>query len=360
MSLRIIAASNKTQSDWDSYVAAHADASPYHSSAWLRSVVNGYGHRDASVIAYENDKIVGVFPLISMPLPFGKERFVSLPFCDMGYPLVNSPDIATKLIAHVHGTATQSKASVCEIRDYLRELPVEDKTKETLDSVSSVNQKVSMLLTLPDDKEALFGSFKSKLRSQVRKAEKNGLTSELGNSPALIDEFYDVFAKNMHKLGSPVHSKSWFDALAKEYGDNLTVGVVRSEGQCIGAGIVLSVGDKVAIPWASTLSAFNRLSPNMMLYWNFLAKACDSGKKQFDFGRSTFGEGTYKFKQQWGAQPRPLQWYDLLSESVSDGDAEEQEGEASKLRNMVEKIWTRLPLSLTKILGPVVRKHISL
>ena len=32
----------------------------------------------------------------------------------------------------------------------------------------------------------------------------------------------------------------------------------------------------------------------------------------FDFGRSSEGEGTYKFKKQWGAKPTPLVWYDSI------------------------------------------------
>ncbi len=382
MSLQIVTASEKTHDDWTRYVEGHADATPYHSIAWVNSVEKGYGHENASYLAYENGVVVGVLPLINMPVPFGKSRFVSLPFCDMGYPLGDSREVVDQLLLHASQLAEQSHASVCEVRDYLRASSAH--STDTSNSAEAVNstivttgttgttdisasasqtahhQKVSMLLSLPDDKETLFSSFKSKLRSQVRKAEKNGLTSELGNTASLIDEFYEVFAQNMHKLGSPVHSKGWFQALAEEYGDNLTVGVVRSEGQCIGAGIVLSLGHKIAIPWASTLSDFNRLSPNMMLYWNFLAMACDTGKTQFDFGRSTFGEGTYKFKQQWGAEPRPLAWYDLLSESVSASHDKEENSEPSKLRSIVESVWTRLPLSLTKTLGPMVRKHISL
>lgn len=357
MSLQIITANHSTQGAWDEYVRHHADASPYHASAWLKAVEKGYGHGNASLLAYENDEVVGVLPLVNMSLPFSKDRLVSLPFCDMGYPLANSPAITATLLDHAKELARQSKASICEIRDYLRQPATGETTDEIKSDSDKAHQKVSMLLPLPNDKEELFSSFKSKLRSQVRKAEKNGLTGELGNSALLVDEFYEVFAQNMHKLGSPVHGKGWFEALAQAYGDNLTIGVVRSEGRCIGAGIVLSVGVKMSIPWASTLAEFNRLSPNMMLYWNFLSLACDSGKKQFDFGRSTFGEGTYKFKQQWGAEPRPLHWYDLLAEK---SELDEPVGEPSKLRGCVEQVWTKLPLSLTKKVGPMIRKHISL
>lgn len=347
MAVQITAATEAYRQDWDNYVSQHSDVTPYHRYAWLAAVTSAYGHKNASLIALEGDTVVGVLPLVNMPVPMGKARLVSLPFCDLGYPLADTAEIRAHLLQKAEEKAQQLNAAVLDIRDYQR---------QSLDQDDTDGKKVSMLLPLPEDKDALWAGFKSKLRSQVRKAEKNGLDSEVGNSPALIDEFYDVFAENMRKLGSPVHAKQWFKSLAAEYGDALYVGVVRNEGRCIGAGIVITAGDKMAIPWASTLAEFNRLSPNMLLYWNFLALACDLGKSEFDFGRSTAGEGTFKFKQQWGAAPRPLDWHDLLATEV----ATESAGGTSRLRPYIEKTWSSLPLGITKCVGPLLRKHISL
>lgn len=350
---KIVKAESQYKDQWDAFVSRHPDASPYHAYAWLEAVQSAYKHTNAGLIAFEGDEIVGVLPAVKMSLPLLKPKLVSLPFCDMGYPLSKDDSVREQLTKSYLDSAQALNASSAELRDYLRH----SGNNTEVEPIES-GRKVSMLLPLPADKDDLWGSFKSKLRSQVRKAEKNGLSSELGNSPSLLDEFYEVFAENMRKLGSPVHSKQWFEALRTSYKDNLLIGVVRNEGQCIGAGIVISTGNKVSIPWASTLAEFNRLSPNMMLYWNFLAYACDSGKEQFDFGRSSFGEGTFKFKQQWGAQPRPLDWQDLL---VTGSSADiKAEGPTSNLRDKVEKIWAKLPLSLTKTLGPQIRRHISL
>jgi hypothetical protein len=86
-----------------------------------------------------------------------------------------------------------------------------------------------------------------------------------------------------------------------------------------------------------------------------LEYACDQGYEFFDFGRSTPDEGTYKFKQQWGAAPRPLYWYYV-------GRQEGQAGEQSqriRLRLAV-RYWKKLPVSLTRVFGPMLRKHIGL
>ena len=94
----------------------------------------------------------------------------------------------------------------------------------------------------------------------------------------------------------------------------------------------------------------------MLLYWSMLEYACDNGYKYFDFGRSTPEEGTYRFKEQWGAKPTPLHWHYL---SIGNNKPEQDLLEHSKLDNAV-KYWMKLPVSITKIFGPMIRKHIGL
>jgi len=146
--------------------------------------------------------------------------------------------------------------------------------------VSIQAEKVRMLLKLPASSEELWKSFKSKLRSQIKKAEKNGLSFRWGTR-ADITDFYMVFSRNMHTLGSPVHSKKWIEAVYNGYGTNARIGLVYKDTLPVGCGMILSTEHGVSIPWASTLREFNRLSPNMMLYWNFLKFASDQGKNKF-------------------------------------------------------------------------------
>ncbi len=221
--------------------------------------------------------------------------------------------------------------------------------------------KVRLLLDLPATSEELMTSFKSKLRSQIRKAEKNGLTVELGNSQQLLDNFFEVFSCNMKDLGSPTHSKKWFAEIIKNYGNKTIIGIIQHQDTAVGAGIVLQIGNKASIPWASTKREYNRFSPNMLLYWSLLKHSTDNGLKTFDFGRSSYGEGTYKFKEQWGARPVPLAWK-TIQENDHRTSKEQASNSISKLkfRSLVETIWRQLPLAATTLLGPKLRKYISL
>jgi len=347
--IRIRRAEDTDCKRWDTYVLSHPMCGPYHLFAWKQAVEKAYYHTGLYLIAEdEQESIQGVFPLILLKPPFLKAVLVSLPFCDYGGILAGSPEAVDELITHAIGLATQHKAEL-DIRctsavPFLQNSP--------LFSVST--HKARMRLDLPESSNALWSSFKSKLRSQIKKPRKEGLAFQIGSSE-LIDPFYLVFSKNMKDLGSPVHAKKWFQAVIEAFGEKAHVGVVYHEDQPIAAGIVLDCGRMVSIPWASTLRGYNNLSPNMLLYWGFLEHACSSGFKSFDFGRSTPDEGAYRFKEQWGAMPETLFWYaqaekNQMQFSSSNGGA----------RKIAEKAWSRLPQAVADRLGPVVRKFISL
>jgi len=212
-----------------------------------------------------------------------------------------------------------------------------------------------MLLELPSSSEELFSSFRSKLRSQVRKAEKNGIFFRWSGLED-INTIYSIFSRNMHELGSPVHAKRWLQSVLKHYAQRARVGLAEFEGKAVGMGIILLAGQNVSIPWASTLREYNRLGPNMLLYWNFLKFSADNGYTVFDFGRSTEEEGTYRFKKQWEAHPVPLIWYNDVEE-MKDNDQVKQQTDK---RCMAVEIWQKIPLPVANIIGPHLRKYISL
>ncbi|WP_144821951.1 FemAB family XrtA/PEP-CTERM system-associated protein [Marinobacter piscensis] len=343
-------------SEYDNYVAGHPEATPYHSSAWLQAAESSYGHPGWLVTVNRNGHLCGVLPLLEVKRPFGAKSLVSLPFCDLGGVLADNEEIKEWLIAEAWVLADEKRINTLEIREGGS---VVEGPQQSL----PVGTKVRMLCDLPDTSEALFKSYKPKLRSQIRKAEKNGLRAELRTDADAVNLFYQVFTRNMRRLGSPVHSAQWFQELKAAYGDSLLVGLVFHNGQPVAAGIVLLAGKEACIPWASTLEAFNRLAPNMLLYWTLLSHVCDAGCSRFDFGRSTIGEGTYRFKKQWGAEPHGLNWAEYRGgittpAVVSDGG--NNAAIASRLRPFIEGAWRQLPLPIANWLGPKLRRYITL
>lgn len=333
---------------WDHYVSSHQDATPYHRFGWGQAVEQAYGHSACYWLAEEHSQVIGILPSVQVKRLLGGAKYCALPFCDLGAPLADNPEIKSALIQHAsaHGAAT------FESRDL----------GESGEQEHYEGRKVSMRLPLPESSELLLASFKSKLRSQIRKAEKNGLRYETGRSEKLLQDFYEIMVVNMRALGSPVHSYEWFKKVIEHYGEQCLIGVVYLEQAPAGGGIILMNGRQASIPWASTKAEFNRLAPNMLLYWALLAYCADHQITEFDFGRSTFGEGTYKFKSQWGAKPRPLMWQNYLNGQLVKGVPQAAPSSAwkTKAKQWVIALWQKLPLSWTAKLGPMLRKQIDL
>lgn len=342
MKVRLAGASDRAA--WDRFVLAHPEGSAYHLFGWKSAVEGAYGLSCPYLLAEGGGDVRGVFPLVHLRAPLGRGVLVSLPYCDVGGPLSDAADGVQALLGAARALAGERRVGL-ELRSAL-----------PAGGLVSSPHKVRMVLALPDNSEALLGGLSSKLRSQARKPEKDGLTARLGGAE-FIGDFYRVFAENMRDLGSPVHSRAWIEAVVRGYGERARVGVVYlPTGEPAAGGLILCHDRTVSIPWASSLRRYNRQNPNMLLYWGFLRFAADRGYPRFDFGRSTPGEGTYKFKEQWGARPEPLHWR-VLSAA---GERPAAEGPPSSLRERVAWAWAKLPLPVANWLGPRLRKHISL
>jgi len=346
---RIRIAGTQDQPLWDDFVLSQGQGGPYHLFAWKRAVEQSY-HHETRYILSESDQgtVLGVLPLVLIKPPLLSSTLVSLPFCDYGGVLSPEREVSRELLEHASAMAASLNARL-ELR-YREPAP----EVSHVCGLGMTSQKARMLLDLPGDSDQLWGSFKSKLRSQIRRPQKDGLTFTMG-SHDLLDDFYTVFRVNMRRLGSPVHARAWIESVLNAFNERARVGVVYSGDNPAAAGIILICRDTATVPWASALSEYARSSPNMLLYWGFLQHACACGCSGFDFGRSTPGEGTYRFKEQWGARPSPLYWY---GKGLPDSGVPAKNG--GNLRKRIESVWSTLPQGVVDHLGPLVRKYIPL
>jgi FemAB-related protein (PEP-CTERM system-associated) len=348
LGMNVRVAEDADQSNWDGYVLGHEGGTAYQLWGWSNAIERSYGFRRLNLLAESGGRIYGVLPAIDFRLPVFGKKILSLPYCDAGGVLADNESVAKMLLDKVLLMAI-NRGACCLIRSNIS-LPV---------SCENTTDKVRMVLELPESTEKLLAGLKSKLRSQVKKPMRDGLRAKIG-SEELLSGFYHIFAENMRDLGSPVHSRKFIEAVIKEYGERARIGLVYTpEGVPSAAGIILLHSTTVSIPWASSLRRHNSLNPNMLLYWTFLSFAVDNGYKRFDFGRSSPGEGTWRFKEQWGALPHPLFWYELKTKNKARAGL--KGGAVSiRCRPIIAAFWSRLPLVAAARLGPKIRKYISL
>jgi len=353
---------------WDAYVNAHPQATLYHLYNWKNIIEKTYAHKTYYMIAIDssnstnpinpNNPVVGILPLVHIKHFLFGNSFISIPFFDLGGILADNDEVEKTLLSEAVKLAQKLKVKNIELRhtqplSCLRELNPPNPSKPI--TVVTKSHKVRMLLDCPESSEELMKSFKSKLRSQIKKPVKEGLKSKIGGLE-LIDDFYKVFLINMRDLGSPVHSKKLMLCLLEEFSENANIVLVYKGDEVIACSLIVGFKDTLENPWASALRKYSRLSPNMLLYWTMQKYACDNGYRYFDFGRSSPDEGAYKFKTQWGAKPFPLYWHYIF---FNDEPINEDASEKSKFNKAIG-YWKKLPVPATKILGPTIRKYIGL
>lgn len=329
---------------WEAYVAASINATAYHQLGWKRVVEASFGHRTRYLLSEDaRGRIDGILPMVQLKSLLFGNFFVSLPYFNYGGICADRAECAGPLLREAIRVTREEGAAHLEIRETA---PLEG-------GLPFKSTKVSMRLALPSSPEALWSSFSSKLRSQIRKPQKEGFSVRIGGEEEL-DAFYRVFSINMKHLGTPVYPRGFFREIFRVFIGSAFICVVYNKKEPVAAGFLIGFKETMEIPWASSLREYNRLAPNMLLYWSVLSFAIERGYHLFDFGRSTPGEGTYQFKAQWGAMPHPLYWYYWLRKG---GSLPELNPKNPKYRVAIE-IWRRLPLTITQWVGPRIVRNL--
>lgn len=334
-----------TPEAWDDYLAAKGHAGFYQRAAWLRVLQAGLQHEPACLQATIGRQLVGVLPLAFVKSRLFGRFLVSLPYVNSSGLVADSPEAEQALVERAIELADQLEVRYLELR---HERAVEHPLLK-----QAVTDKVHMRLKLPSTSDGLWEAIKSKVRNQIRKAQKNEDFSVHWGGLEILDEFYDVFCRNMRDLGTPPFSRNLFAALIGHFPGDAEFCCVRLSGQPVASGLLIHGPGTTEVPSASSLRAFNSSNCNMLLYWNLLTRAVERGQTTFDFGRSSRDSGTYAFKSQWGATESPAVWQHYVRE----GDARDMRPNNGKFDVMI-RAWQKLPVWVTRLIGPSIVRGI--
>lgn len=329
---------------WDAYVGNHAEGTAYHRAAAVQVGRKAFGLNVRYLTAWNGERIVGVLPLVEQSSWVFGHFLTSVPFFTYGGVLADDELAARALVERMVRLARELGVDHTELRHSSPQPAIE---------LPERTDKVSMVLELPATTEELARKLGAKLRSQIRRAEREQPEVVWGHRE-LLPEFHAVFAEGMRDLGTPVYPRRFFEVAADAFGDLMSVIVIRVQGKPQAAGVLVRHGQSIEVPWAAAGHAAKRGALNMRMYWEMLSHAVEAGAASFDFGRSTTDSGTYRFKAQWGAKPRQLHWHCFLPRG----------GEIPVLNNSNSKfalaaaMWKKLPLWCANAAGPLIIRNL--
>lgn len=341
--IKVITAQDYPQ--WERYVEESTAAGFFHRIGWLKVAQQTYGHRPFYLMATNGEEARGILPLFLISSPMFGRVLASDVFTSFGGVCADDIEVEGQLMDEAARLAMEQAVSYLEIKNITRINSLNGRWQ-------TQNDYCTLILDLQHGAEKIWKNWRDKTRNDVRKATKSGVVIEQG--PHLFDDFYRLVAVDMRRLGTPVHSKKFYQNILQEFPEEANIFVAKVSGQTVSA--VLTVGFKKRIQayTSVSLSEFRQLKPNALLYWEIVQYACQRGYHYLDFGRSTWESGTFEFKKHLGATPVPL-YYDYYLNRRKTVPRIHQE---NKNYQLAIAVWQRLPLAVTTALGPHLIKYV--
>ena len=298
-----------------------------------------FGYVCSSRYAERAGRITGVVPLFSIKNWILGRCLISTPLAVYGG--ISAADHASYLglLDHARQMAKEQQVQYLELRNRSGELEP---------GFHRNSRYVTFTTDLSPDPEINLKRLPRDTRYMIRKAQKTGLTSRRGIDQ--LDEFYKLFAISMRRLGTPVFPKALFSHLAEEFPGQIDLLMLYSGGKAVSGVLTFLFRDTVLPYYAGAGPEAPRLAANNLLYWELMQWATEKGFRNFDFGRSKTGSGSYAFKDQWNMKVSPLPYQVMLVRKKTAPDFSPANPRIEK----VTQAWSRLPLWLTKRVGPRV------
>ncbi|ADJ14075.1 lipid II:glycine glycyltransferase FemX [Halalkalicoccus jeotgali] len=307
------------------------------------------GHRTYFWGVEEDGELLACLPLVYMRSRLFGDQLVSMPYSAYG-SVVSAPDAPEEAVHLL----------LEPVRDLADELDVDLVSLRGRDlgdppGFERAERFVTFDIPLTGDPEDAWDALDGSTRNHVRKAEKNGVEYRRATSKADLRRYYDLYLKNMRAFGSPPYSFSFFTYLWEELGEGMVVELALKDDHLINGQIRFPYGDR-CFDWGGVSDyEYRDLQGGSFLLWNAIERACEAGYGTYTLGRTREGTGVYSFKKSWGGQKvRFADYHYSPNGSIDLPDPDDEKYDRLK------DVWERLPLKVTELVGPPIRRDISL
>lgn len=339
------ALSPRREAEWDRYVRTTPGATFFHLLGWRWLVERVFGHRAHYLTALKEGRIVGVLPLFEMKSLLFGHSLVSLPFAIGGGIVADDSEAASALLAEAKRIADGRGVDYLELRS---EKALPDPGLVTKDLY------VTFRADLTESEEALLKKMERKRRQMMNYVAKSDFTTRV-TGIAELPLFYDLFCQSMRHHGTPVYPCLFLQEILDRHPADTNLFFVYHQGRPVAGVLNILWGDVVMPYYAGADRRGERpRGADDFLYLAIMRWGREHGFRTFDFGRSKRGTGAFKFKERWGMEQVPLayQYHLVKAKELPNVSPANPKYEAAI------RIWQKLPLSVTRFVGPRIVKRV--
>ncbi len=323
---------------WDEFVLGHELGTPFHLTAWRRTIESTFGYRPYYLMASEGTRISGVLPLFLVKNVILGRVLISSPFAVYGGVLADSEEAKTALRREVESLAVSLGVEYVELRNAWPEQRL---------GFHFVTRYVTFTQEIGPDGEKILAGIPRKVRYMVRKSLQSGFSMKQERTD--ITAFERLYSRSLRRLGTPAFPRGYFHRLLQEFRGSVDIREVSREGEVTAAVLSFYFRDQVLPYYGASDPRCHSAAPNNFMYYELMRWGGENGYRVFDFGRSKLGAaGSYDFKAHWGMNERILPYEMLLVKRKKLPDF----SPLNPTFKLPIRVWSMLPLWLTRVLGP--------
>ena len=336
-----------TTSGWDQIVLSHSQSNVFHLAAWARVLKSSYGHKPFYVRFSRQGKLAALLPIMEVNSVLTGVRGVSLPFSDFCNPLVFDPTVnVAQLLSRVNTIASGRKWKYFEARS------------NAFGAVlNSTEQYYGHHLDLTPGVNRLFASFAPSVRRAIRKAEKEGLKTEISKSWQAMLDFYRLHIRTRRRHGLPPQPLSFFRNIHREI---ITAGygfviLAKAPTGPVAAAVFFHSNREALYKFAASDDRVQSLRGNNLVMWKAIEHLATSGIQKLHLGRTDVAdEGLRRFKRSWGTIEEKLQ-YCRFGRSVPSKNRRV----SRRSYWLYNRTFRMLPLGVNRVIGRLVYGHLD-
>jgi FemAB-related protein (PEP-CTERM system-associated) len=329
---------------WSEFLRHQDYATFYHQVGWGDIVNSAYGIEPWRIICERDGVIEAVVQLFRIKVPFAGTVVASDIYTSYGGIVSATNPAASALMDWLGDQISGSATKYIELKNQHEWQSAGWRTKPDY---------CTMRLSIEEGAGHVWDAWDKRVRQSVRKAERSGITIEFGGHQ--LEEFYDIVARDKHRLGTPVHSRKLFEEIVRTFPDQVFVLIARHEGKAVNAQLVTGFNGILDMHMGGMLFEYRKFKPRNLSIWKLLEKGEELGYTQLDFGRSTWDSSTFEFKRHLDCEPVPLSYQYFLGSAAEVPSIHQDNPKFS----LAIKAWQSMPHSLTRLIGPRLIRYIA-
>lgn len=272
-------------------------------------------------------------------------RIVSLPFSDHCDCLVDDAETLSHLLARLNELAQERNCRFVELRPAAT--PVEAR-----DRFTNIRTFYRHQLDLRPGLQEVFSHFhKDCIQRKIRRAEREHIAVETGNTPYHVGQFYELVIRTRKRQGLPPQPMAWYRNLIECLKSAAMIHLARQDDRVIAGILMLQHKKCLVYKYGASDERFHSSGCVPLLHRHAIEDAIASGLEELDMGRSDINNpGLIAFKEHLGARRSLLRYW------RSPAIPAEQE---ALPQSLVGAVCRHLPPPCLSVLGKLLYRHVA-